>query len=240
MSSQQLTKTRFGPPVNDETPNKVRAASESTMFKLCLVLSALVVFMVPITTAAQVDFSSIDVFLKAILKNEDELRLEARGDLNGDGLVDWVGVIRRPKSHFTRTYQLYVLLRQRPGGFSVAEKTDSQEMGGMGSVGLEDIKIRRSSIYLYTYAKSVKDLEDVTHQFKLYNGELRLVGIRIHYWDNTPGARATAETQMNFLTGMVIEKRRKGKNKPITKRQNKKFATYLLKDFTFLSNFGRE
>lgn len=215
------------------------------MRKLCLVLSALVILWCPFTTAAQVDFSSsIDVFLKSTLKGEDKLFLEARGDLNSDGLVDWAGVVRSPRSifspklHISRAYQLYVLLRQPQGGYSVAEKTNEEEMGGMGNYGLEDLKIRRSSIYIQTYAKSLSTMDEATHQFKLYKGEWRLVGIRIHSTDFTP--RATTETHMNFLTGAVIEKRRKGKNKPITRRRNKNFATYLLKDFGFFSEFGIE
>jgi hypothetical protein len=56
-------------------------------------LSALVILWCPLPTTAQVGFSSIDAFLKSILKAEDRLSIEAKGDLNGDRLEDWAGVI---------------------------------------------------------------------------------------------------------------------------------------------------
>lgn len=48
------------------------------------------------------------------------------------------------------------------------------------------------------------------------------------------------DTDMNLLTGLAIEKRQKGDNKPVTKSRHKKFAAYLLKDFDFSGRFGNE
>ncbi len=45
---------------------------------------------------------------------------------------------------------------------------------------------------------------------------------------------------MNLLTGSVIEKTRKGENKPMTIGRHKRFATYLLKDFEFFDVFGKD
>jgi hypothetical protein len=56
-----------------------------TMGKLSLTLSALVILWCPFSTTAQVDFSSIDAFLKSTLKAEDRLSFEAKGDLNDAG-----------------------------------------------------------------------------------------------------------------------------------------------------------
>src|SRR3712207_3288424 len=67
----------------------------NTVSHLRLTLSALVIFLFPFSAAAQVDFSSIDAFLKSTLKGEGQLSVEAKGDLNGDGLEDWAGVINR-------------------------------------------------------------------------------------------------------------------------------------------------
>ena len=83
-------------------------------------------------------------------------------------------------------------------------------------------------------------MEAAVHQFKLHNGEWRLVGLKIYLTDHTPQAPATLDTDMNLLTGLVIEKRQKGNNKPITKSRRKKSATYLLKDFDFSNGFGTE
>jgi hypothetical protein len=206
------------------------------MRKLRLVLSALVIVCSPFTATAQVDFASSDVFLKATLEGGGRLSLEARGDLNGDGLDDWAGVIERRKTDSSSTSQLYVLLRLPQGGYRVAEKSKEEKIAGMGCCWVEDLKISRSSIYIQNNAKTAGTMEAATHQFKLHEGEWRLIGVRIFYLDVS--SDASTETDMNLLTGSVIEKRQKGENKPMTKSRRKRFATHLLKDFDFFNGFG--
>ncbi|MBC7909167.1 MAG: hypothetical protein H7Y30_01620 [Pyrinomonadaceae bacterium] len=174
------------------------------------------------------------------MKRDGRLSLKARGDLNGDGLEDWAGVIRRQPADASPTYQLYVLLRQAQGGYRVAEKSIEEEIPGMGCCWAESLEIRRNSIYIQNNAKTVSVMEAVTHQFKLYQGEWRLVGIRTYYTDFTPDAEGTVDTDMNLLTGLVIEKKQKGDGKPMTKNRRRTFATYLLKDFDFSPGFGNE
>ena len=81
-------------------------------------------------------------------------------------------------------------------------------------------------------------MEAATHQFKLYKGEWRLVGLRIYYTDLAKDT--STETDMNLLTGAVIEKRQKGEGRPSTKRSRKRFTTSLLKDYDFSNGFGIE
>ena len=203
-------------------------------------LPTLVILLCPLSTLAQVDFSSVHAFLKSILKAEDGLSVQAKGDLNADGLVDWAGVIHRQPADSSPTYQLYVLLRLRQGGYHVAAKSIEEEIPGAGCCWVEDLKIRRSSIYIQNNAKTVSIMEAVTHQFKLYKGEWRLVGLRSYYTDHSPDNPSTVDTDMNLLTGSVIEKAQQGDNKPVMKRSRKKFAAYLLKDFDFSIRFGNE
>lgn len=205
-----------------------------------LVLLALVILWCPFSATAQENFPGIDAFSKSTLKGEDRLSVEARGDLNGDGLEDWAGVVRRQPVDSSPTYQLYVLLRLRQGGYHVAEKSIEEEIPGMGCCWVESLEIRRSSIYIQSNAKTVSIMEAVTHQFKLYKGKWRLVGMRSYLTDHSPNAPATIDTDMNLLTGSIIEKRQKGDNKPITKSRRKDFGTYLLKDFNFFIGFGNE
>jgi hypothetical protein len=208
------------------------------MRELRLVLSALVILWCPFTTVARVDFSSPEVFLKSILEGGDRLSLEARGDLNGDGLEDWAGAIERRKADSSSTSQLYVLLRLPQGGYRVAEKSKEASISGMGCCWVEDLKISRSSIYIQNNAKTAGTMEAATHQFKLYRGEWRLIGVRIFYID--VGSDASTETDMNLLTGSVVEKRQKGENRPTTRSRRQRFATRLLKDFDFSNGFGVE
>lgn len=210
------------------------------MRKLSLILPALVILCCPFAAFAQADFPSIDAFLKSTLKGEDRLSNEAKGDLNNDGLEDWAGVIQRQAANSSPTTQLYVLLRLREGVYRIAEKSKEAPVVGAGCCWVESLEISRSSIYIQNNAKTATTMEAATHQFKLYKGEWRLVGLRIYYDDHSSDASNTTETDMNLLTGAVIEKKQKGDNKPVTMRRQKKFATYLLKNFDFFNGFGTE
>jgi hypothetical protein len=222
--------------LNDYEKPLLTMSIGNLMRKLCFVISSLIVLSCPFTAAAQADFAGIDVFLKSTLKGEDRLSLEARGDLNGDGLEDWTGVLERRKSDSSSTTQLYVLLRLPQGGYRVAEKSKEEKIAGMGCCWVEDLKISRSSIYIQNNAKTAATMEAATHQFKLYQGKWRLIGVKIFYLEID--SDASTETDINLLTGSVIEKRQKGENKPLTKSRRKRFATYLLQDFDFFNGFG--
>lgn len=180
----------------------------------------------------------MDQFLKSVLSGEARLNAKAEGDLNADGLADWTGLIHREKPDQSPTYQLYVLLRQPKGGYRVAEKTKEEEIAGMGCCWVEDLQIQRSSIFIQSNAKTATTMEAATHQFKLYKGEWRLVGLRIYYIDHS--SDVTTETDMNVLTGTIVEKRQKGDRRPTVRRRTKKFNISLLKDFDFLNMFGTE
>ncbi len=192
------------------------------------------------TSTAQTDFPSTDAFVKSVLIGEGELSNNARGDLNSDGLEDWVGVIHRRPANAAPTYQLYVLLRSAGGTYRLAEKTQEAEIAGMGCCWLEDLQVRRGSIYIQNNAKTAATMEAARHQFKLHRGQWRLVGIQIYFTDHTPSAPANKDTEMNLLTGLVIEKTQKGERKPITRRRKKTFKAHFLKDFDFLNGFGIE
>ena len=208
------------------------------MKRLSLVFSTVFLLLCTSSLTAQTDFPSVAAFSKSILKEKGQVSLKASGDLNADGLQDWVGVVRRSPADSSPTYQLYVLLRLPQGGFHLAEKSIEEEVPGMGCCWAEDLKIRNSSIYIQNNAKDASTMEAATHQFKLYKGEWRLVGLRIYFTDHNPAAPETLDTDMNLLTGLVIEKRQKGDKKPVTMSRSKKFATFLLKDFDFSNGFG--
>ena len=204
--------------------------------KLRILLILCAVLCCAIEATAQSDFPSPDAFLKSILKDKGTLSVEAKGDLNGDRLPDWSGVIRREKEDFLSTYQLYVLLRQPGGGYRVAETSTEAEIPGMGCCWVEDLRIGRSSIYIQNNAKTATTMEAATHQFKWHQGQWRLIGVKIYYIDHSTDT--STETDINLLTGLVIEKKQKGERRPTIRRRSKKFALRLLKDFDFVNFFG--
>ena len=210
------------------------------MKHLALVFSTAFLFVCPISLSAQERFSSLNSFLKSTTGAAAKLNLSARGDLNGDGLPDWAGVIHRRPVDESPTYQLYVLLRLREGGFHVAAKSIEEEIPGMGCCWVEDLQIRRNSLFVQNNAKTAAVMEAVTHQFKLHDGQWRLVGIKSYYTDQGPESEGTKATTMNFLTGLVIEKSQKGYRKPVTRSRRTKFSTHLLKDFDFSIRFAND
>jgi hypothetical protein len=172
------------------------------MNRLSLVLSTALLLLSPLLTSAQSNFSSLNAFSKSILKGEDQISLKATGDLNGDGLDDWAGVVHRERrGDSSPTYQLYVLLRLPQGGFQLAEKSIEEEIPGMGCCWAEDLTIRGSSIYIQNNAKDASTMEAATHQFKLYKGEWRLVGMKILLTDFSTDPPSEMDTDMNVLTG---------------------------------------
>jgi hypothetical protein len=205
-----------------------------------LIVFALILLSGPVTAHAQENFTTINDFLKATLKGNGQLSTKAEGDLNNDGLPDWVGVIRGENPDSAPTYQLFVLLRVAPGGYRIAENTEKAEIAGMGCCWLEDLQIRRGSIYVQNNAKDASSMEAATHQFKLNNGQWRLIGLRIFLTDYTPNAHFTRDTDMNLLTGLVVDKVQKRGQKSAVTSRHKKFPTYLLKGFDFSNGFGAE
>ena len=193
-----------------------------------------------LSTFAQDNFRSVDAFLKATLREGEQLSTSAKGDLNGDATEDWVGVVHNRPEDGAPTYQLFVLVRDADGSYRLAAQTQKSEIPGMGCCWLEDLTIRRGSIYIQNNAKTAATMEAATHQFKWYKGEWRLVGVKIYLTDHTPDAEMTIDTDMNLLTGLVIEKTQKGDGRPVSRRSTKKFPVSYLRDFDFLNGFGTE
>ncbi len=208
------------------------------MRKYRLPITSFFILLCPLLVSAQAEFPSVDQFLKSIISDGVQLETKAEGDLNGDGLADWTGLIHREKPNESPTYQLYVLVRLPQGGYQIAVQTKEGEIAGMGCCWVEDLRIERSSIFIQSNAKTATTIEAATHQFKFYKGAWRLVGLKIYDVDNS--SDASIETDMNVLTGAVVEKRQKGDRKPTLRRRSKKFGVYLLKDFDFLNSFGTE
>ena len=186
-------------------------------------------------------FATPEAFVRSILKGQQSLGMEARGDLNGDSQPDWVGAIHGERTEdASPTDQLFVLLQVPAGGYRLAVQSQKAEIPGMGCCWLEDLSISNGSIYVQDNAKTGETIEAANHQFKLYKGQWRLVGLKVYYSDLRPKSLMDTDTDMNFLTGAVIETKTKENKKPVIKRSRKRFATYLLKDFDFSTGFGLE
>lgn len=97
-----------------------------------VIFIVLLLFCSALTAFAQDSFPTTGAFLEATLKEVDQLSAEAKGDLNGDGAEDWVGVLHSKPVDAAPTYQLFVLVRTSDGRYRVAVKTQPAEIPGMG------------------------------------------------------------------------------------------------------------
>lgn len=176
---------------------------------------------------------SIDECLATFLEPGYTLEFESRGDLNGDSLADWTGIVQRKKASSTdensfdppRNTQLLVLLRQPQGKYVLAAASKESIFLASNSY-IEGVDIERASVYLQINASGGYASFS---QFRLYRNEWRLVGWREVKVD--PEADTSFEKDRNLLTGAVIETRQKGERKPVYKRYQKKFPLILLSKF---------
>jgi len=183
-------------------------------------------------------YDSIDAFKKETLKGTDSIELEAKGDLNGDGLQDWVGIIFRDKDGFPRKHQLYVLLQDPAHGYAFVASSSEAEVAGMGCCWVEDLNIKRASILIQNNVKTASSMEAATHQFKLYHGIWRLIGLTIYDVDLEKDQ--SIKTDINLLTGDVIQTEQSGNEKPVMAKRKIKPSVFLLKDYDFYNDFGIE
>ena len=225
--------------MRSQTPNTKFGRMNPEMILRAAIITILIIGSC-FSTFAQESFRSVDAFLRATVREGEQLSTSAKGDLNGDATEDWVGVIHRRPEDGAPTYQLFVLVRDADGSYRVATQTSKAEIPGMGCCWLEDLTIRRGSIYIQNNAKTAATMEAATHQFKWHKGEWRLVGVKIYLTDHTPDTEMTSDTDMNVLTGLVIKKTQKGENRPVSHRRTKKFPVAYLRDFDFLNGFGTE
>ena len=209
-------------------------------------LFAIVLFTVPAHSqpdfeskpSGRIEFPSLQAFLRSTFKKTDVLILQAKGDLNKDRVPDWVGIIKTPISEFAHTKKLYVLLGKGKGGYRIATTTGDVGGGGMGCCWTANLQVKASSIFVTNVAKSVRDSETSTHQFKLHDDKWRLIRAQSVFVDR---AQQTSETtEIDLLNGKVIEKDQRGKRKPTVKNYKTKFADHFLEEFDFEVDFGVE
>ena len=181
-------------------------------------------------------FPTVDDFLKkAAVKKGDEV-VSAKGDLNGDGIEDWAVGVHRSYPDF-QTDQLYILIRQGAAGPFRVEVTNGEwQTARNGCCWVEQIEIKNSSLYVQHNEKTHGTMEAATHQFKLYRGAWRLVGVRVFLLDI--GADASTETAMNVLTGRVMVTKQKGDKRTGITTRRKKFSASYLKDYDYDNTFG--
>lgn len=149
------------------------------------------------TFAAEQEYQNVDQFTSTL--SPAPVWQIAEGDLNGDGLNDRAIVTHEPNSEVVP--KLYVLLQTPKGEFRLAQES---KVGTYHNGGVE-LTIENGS--LFVHLESIKCCEQATHQFKLYRGIWRLIGLT-HFIstmsERSDGGPNFIKTDINLLTGDIL------------------------------------
>lgn len=166
--------------------------------KLRHFLATLVFFLANIgAIAAEREYRSVDEFTRSLPANPERRIVIAEGDLNGDGLNDRAILTDDGDG---KTHQLYILLQTREGGFSIAQK--AKQNGGFWQAVYPSIE--KGS--LFVDIEGMRPTSGARHQFKLYRGIWRLIGLRYSSVTGSTedGGVTTSGFDWNVITGEVI------------------------------------
>jgi hypothetical protein len=190
-----------------------------------------------------IEYENIQDFQKNISNQKKEVSFDRYGDLNNDGINDWVGVLNIPRDESPPFVQLVVLTGQPNGRFVKSVITTEVENYYEGSPSSWfDVSIRNASIYIETYGKTCCEFGSTRYQFKLFKDQWRLVGIKSTSGntvsDGNPKNDFSKIEDINMLSGLTVVTSHRGGKK--TERTHKrKRGVFLLDDFDFSSSYAQ-
>ncbi len=176
--------------------------------------------------AQEVKYKSVADFIQTV-GGAKQILMQTDADVNRDKLQDWVCIVTSGESN--KTDQLFILLQTRDNAFVVAAKSARSAASLRGNYYVEDLSVRRDSVFVAVNYKSGGEITSRTVQFKLVNQRWRLIGSRT--FDLNLDKDLSTETQTNFLTGASAVTTQKGDEKPRAKRFKSKRAAKYLEDY---------
>jgi hypothetical protein len=153
-------------------------------------------------TAAEREYRSADEFahtLTADPARKTKIVEIVEGDLNGDGLSDRAILTDEGDA---RSHRIYILLQTQRGRSSIAQET-KQNDGFWEAVYLT---IENGSLFINI--EGMTPTSGARHQFKLYRGIWRMIGLKYSSVDahrtREDGGVSTSGFDWNILTGDII------------------------------------
>lgn len=210
--------------------------------RFLFILSLFILSVHALANPASNEYNSMDDFLRQISLKDQSVLFHHSGDLNNDGLEDWVGILSKDRREEAPLIKLVVLTKLHSGHYiesaSSMEVEDNYRFSPSGSF---DFDIKNSSIYFETSGHTCCMSSSTVYQFKLYDGVWRLVGKRTSSGNTVSGEDVHDEISrmedVNMLTGLTISTVVRG-NKKSELRVIKKRGVFLLKDFDFSGTFA--
>jgi hypothetical protein len=150
-------------------------------------------------------FPSPDAFVKSI---ESKVFQSAHGDLNGDGLEDWIGAVA-PTSlsdEDSSMNRIIVLLQKSPGHYVLAGNSRPFSSSDLASDAANfDIEIKKATFYVSFRSYSRRCITASRAQFRLEDNAWRMIGATYRESNTTEGKLALWYTQdANLVTGDEI------------------------------------
>lgn len=193
--------------------------------------------------AVSIEYGSIEEFKKNISSQNKQVFFDRSGDLNNDGIKDWVGLLDIRRGESPPYIQLVVLTGQ-PNGRYVRRviTTEVENNYERSPSSWFDVDIRNASIYIETYGNTCCEFGSTIYQFKLFKERWRLVGIKVTSGntvsDEDPGNDFSRVEDTNMLTGVTILTSQRGDRK-IKRSYKRKRGVFLLSDFDFSGSYAQ-
>lgn len=225
-------------PSGEPTSNKRFGSASQAVRWAChmktLAILVQLVFYLSFSNAQADIISDAANALRSIIAEDFTVLTDATGDLNNDGLDDWVGIILTKR--VSDTFQRLYVLTQGPKKSLVFSEA-SPEVGYTDCAGTcgSEVSIKNGSFYVVQFDRGGWGSANTTTQFKLYKNKWCALGRKTYRIDMTTGNES--ETDTNLLTGeytsAITPEFTRGNSAGPTKRKSgiEKPALLLLKDF---------
>mgnify|MGYP006957850517 FL=1 len=214
-------------------------------------ITSLVALLWTLSASADPDqkyYASVRAYLDALPRSDRPFSDGAYGDLAGAGRQDWVGIVRfsRPRpeggSDPEQDYERIIILTQASNG-AYLEAAKSTPIDVYPTFGFNKVRIANRSAYVSSGSAWHECGYSETHQFKLYQGKWRLIGVKFQQGglteaeDGSTGQDA-AEFDRNVITGNVTAKLTRFNQKPVERHFRVKPQVILLDDLAPGEAFG--
>lgn len=176
--------------------------------------------------ASEQEYASPDAALKAIYGDRLLTKREVQGDLDGDGLTDWAGVVSYVEANATMR-RLIILARTPNGGYILAAQSKPDVQWDSA---VEELEISGKDLFVNFSHGGGEHPYTWVSQVRLYKDQWRVIGTKTTSFD-VDDTKSIVE-DANRLTGNKITSYMDGKRTLRVERSNVSETTNILEETT--------